>query len=109
MRVPLAAASEKCRDEWHTGLSSVSNAKALAADAKGGRVYCAAHWRDASGTLDSATRRSIVAERWVEPWAEPRVEDGEAPTLAVMHGSSLVGQGDRVLADMASVLRENFG
>jgi len=30
-------------------------------------------------------------------------------TLAVMHGSSFVGQGDRLLTDLASVLRENFG
>jgi flavorubredoxin len=30
-------------------------------------------------------------------------------TLAVMHGSSFVGEGDRLLTDLASVLRENFG
>jgi flavorubredoxin len=30
-------------------------------------------------------------------------------TLAVMHGSSFVGQGDRLLIDLAGVLRENFG
>jgi flavorubredoxin len=30
-------------------------------------------------------------------------------TLAVMHGSSFVGQADRLLTDLASVLRENFG
>jgi hypothetical protein len=29
--------------------------------------------------------------------------------LAVMHGSSFVGQDERPLADMASVLRENLG
>jgi hypothetical protein len=29
--------------------------------------------------------------------------------LAVMHGSSFVGQDERPLADMASALREDFG
>jgi hypothetical protein len=29
-------------------------------------------------------------------------------TLAVMHGSSYIGQGDRLLTDLAGVIRENF-
>ena len=30
-------------------------------------------------------------------------------TLAVMHGSSYIGPGDRLLTDLAGVIRENFG
>jgi hypothetical protein len=30
-------------------------------------------------------------------------------TLAVMHGSSYLGQSDRLLIDLAGVIKENFG
>jgi hypothetical protein len=29
-------------------------------------------------------------------------------TLAVMHGSSYIGQGDRMLTDLAGVIKDNF-
>lgn len=34
--------------------------------------------------------------------------DLKPETLAVMHGSSYIGQGDKLLTDLAGVIKENF-
>jgi hypothetical protein len=34
--------------------------------------------------------------------------DLQPETLAVMHGSSYIGQSDRLLTDLAEVIKENF-
>ena len=51
----------------------------------------------------------MTSNEWSRSKRKPRgMAELKPETLAIMHGSSYIGQGDRLLTGLAGVIQENF-
>ena len=69
------------------------------------------HGKHSARQAQLTARHSSQSRLW-SPWQTEGVlrslAELKPETLAVMHGSSYIGQGDRLLTDLAGVIKETF-